>query len=73
MFDLEGPVVVRAMRDLPVGVCEHLKITSPMDVDKRLAYIQRILRVAALSKYREVLVTCKHSSKEIVGDEWTLG
>ena len=73
MFDLEGPVVVRAMRALPVGVCEHLKITSPMDVDKRLAYIQRILRVSALSKYREVLVTCKHSSKEIVGDEWTLG
>ena len=31
-FDHEGPVVISAMRDLTIGVFEHLKITFPMDV-----------------------------------------
>ena len=43
-FNHEGPTVTSAMHDLTVGVFEHLNITSPMDVDKRLAYTQRILR-----------------------------
>ena len=53
------------MRNITVGVFEHLNITSPMDVDKRLAYTQRILRGAALKKYQEVLVTCRQSEKEL--------
>ena len=60
------------MRDLNVGVFEHLDITSPMDVDKRLAYTKRILRGAALKKYREVLVTCRRLARELAGDDWTL-
>ena len=36
------------MRNLTVGVFEILNITSPMNVDKRLACIQRILREDAL-------------------------
>ena len=59
------------MRDITIGVFEHLNITSPMDVDKRLAYTQRILRGATLKKYQEVLVTCRQSAKELTGDEWT--
>ena len=47
-FDHEGPVVTSAMHKLTIGVFENLKITSPMDVDKRLAYTQSILRGAAL-------------------------
>ena len=35
--------------------------------------MQRILNGAALKKYREVLVTYRHSAKELAGDEWTLG
>ena len=31
-FDHNGPVVIGAMHNLTVGVFEHLKITSPMDV-----------------------------------------
>ena len=73
MFDHEGPTVVRAMRTRTVGVFEHLDITSPMDVDQRVAYTQRILRGAALKNYREVLVECKHSEKDIAGDKWDLG
>ena len=44
------------MRNINVGVFEHLNINSTMDVDKRLAYTQHILRGAALKKYHEVLV-----------------
>ena len=33
------------------------------------AYPQRICAL----KYREVLVTCRQSAKELAGDEWTLG
>ena len=63
MFDHEGPAVISAIRDLTVGVFEHLDITSPMDVGNRLAYTQSILRGAALKKYQEVLVICRHSAK----------
>ena len=44
------------MHDLTIGVFENLDITSPMDVDKRLAYKQLILRGATLKKYQKVLV-----------------
>ena len=73
MFDHEGPAVISAMYDLTVGVFEKLDIASPMDVDKILAYMQRILRGAELKKYLEVLVACRYSAKGLTGDEWTLG
>ena len=41
-------MVINAMRNLTVGVFEHLEIISPTDVDKGLAYTQRILRGSAL-------------------------
>ena len=46
--DHEGPVVINAIRDLTVGLFEHLYIISPTDVDKRLYYTQFILRGSAL-------------------------
>ena len=61
------------MRNLTVRLFEHLDITSPMDVGKILAYIQRILIGAALKKYREVMVACRQLEKELAGDEWNLG
>ena len=61
------------MCSLTVGVFGHLEIISPTDLDKRLVYTQRILIGAALKKYREVLMTCKQSAKELADDEWTLG
>ena len=51
------------MYNLTVRVFEHLNITSPMDVDKRLAYMQRILRGASLKEYQEVLVIFIQSVK----------
>ena len=47
-FDHEGPVVINVMRNLTVRVFEHLEIILPTDVDKMLAYTQRILRGSAL-------------------------
>ena len=61
MFDNDVHAVVSAMRDLTIGVFEHLEITFPMYVDKRVAYTQRILRGAALKKYRGVLAEFKQS------------
>ena len=66
-------MVINGMCDLTGGVFEHLEIISPTDVDKRLAYMQPILIGSALKKYQEVLVTCKQSTKELAGDERTLG
>ena len=37
MFDHDRPTVVSAMCNLTSGVCENLDITSPMDVDQRVA------------------------------------
>ena len=72
-FNHKGPVVISVMRNITVGVFEHLKITSPMNVDKRLSYTQIILRGAALKKYQEVLVTYGQSAREFAVDECTLG
>ena len=66
-------MVINAIRDLTFGVFGHLDIISPTDVDKRLAYTQRILRGSVLKKYQEVLVKCKQSTKELASDEWNLG
>ena len=50
MFDHEIPSVVRAMRDLTVGVFEHLEITSDIDFDKKVMNMQRILIGTTLKK-----------------------
>ena len=40
------------MRNINVGVFEHLYITSNIDMDKRVAYTQSIIKGAALKNYR---------------------
>ena len=60
------------MRDLTVGVFEHFDIKSLMYIYQMVAYTQCILRGALLLKYTTVLVECKHSPKELVGDKWDL-
>ena len=54
-------MVIKAMRNLTVGVFENLEIISPTDVDKRLAYTQIILRGSA------------QLAKELAGEEWNIG
>ena len=64
--------MVHTMRDLTSGIFEHLEITSPLDIDKRFNYRQRLLRVLALEKYNTVLADYKDPGKGITGDQWTL-
>ena len=61
------------MRNLTSRVFEHLEITSPMDVDKSVNCVQRLLRGSALNKYKAVLTEFKESAKGLSGDQWTLG
>ena len=42
-------------------------------MDQRVDYTQRILRGAALKKYKAVLLECKKSEKDVLGYMWTLG
>ena len=72
-FDNEGPTLFSAVHNLTIGLFEHLEITSPIKVYKRVAYMQRILRGSAFKKYEEVLVACRKLEKELVVDEWNLG
>ena len=71
-FDHEGPTVVIVICNLTVGVIYHLEITSPMDVDKGVSYMQRILKGAALKKYKQVLVACRQLTKALAVDEWNI-
>ena len=43
-----------------------------MDVDQRVAYMQRILRGSALKKYKAFLSEWNQSEKDLVGNKWTL-
>ena len=65
--------MIRAIRDVTVGLFRHLEITSKIDVDKRINYIERILRREALNKYRQVLSECKDLEKGIDVDQWNMG
>ena len=70
-FNHEGPAVVSTMHGLTSGVFEILNIISPMDVDQRLAYNKHIMIGAALKKYKAVLLECKQSVNNLLGDKWT--
>ena len=71
-FNHRRPDVVRMMRDLPIEVFEHLEKISPLDVDKGIKYMQRIIRGMGLNKYKQILAECKDSDKGIAGDHWAL-
>ena len=43
-----------------------------MDVNKRIAYTQRIIRGFIINKYKRVLVELKETEKGVDGDQWTL-
>ena len=65
--------MICAIRNLTVGVFEHLETISTMYVDKIIYYTQRILMGTVLNKYWQILVSCKDSAKGVYGDQWALG
>ena len=72
-LDHEGPTVVSIICDLTSRVFDHLEIPLHMEVDKRVVYMQTILRGSAINKYKTVLLECKQLVKNLMGDKWTLG
>ena len=42
-FYREGTTMVNAMRDLTVGIFEHIEIIFMFDIDQSIEYTQRIL------------------------------
>ena len=65
--------MVNTIQNLSIRVCDHIEITSPMEVEQRVVYMQTILRVSAINKYKAVILECKQSVKDLKGDKWTLG
>ena len=58
-FNHKVPAVACVMRNLTIGVFEHLEIAPPLFVDEKVNYMQRLLRGLALKKYKKILVECK--------------
>ena len=52
-FNHKGPSVISTMRYLTIGVFEHLKITSTLDVEKMLAYAAHPQRSCAYKISRD--------------------
>ena len=50
-FYHEVPAVVNAVREIPVGIFDNLRITSILDVDIRVEYIDHILKLAFIKKF----------------------
>ena len=61
--------MVRVMRNLISRVFEDLEITSPTYVDKRLNYMQSLLRGLSLKKHKKVLAEYMESVKGVAGDQ----
>ena len=68
-----GTAVVCTIHDLKIEMFEHLETTSHMDIDKKVNYMQRLLSVPVLKKYKTVLADFNELAKGIAGDQWTLG
>ena len=65
--------VISAMRNLEVGLFEHLYITSVMDGYIRVQYTQHIQEGPELKKYQQVIAEFKDQANLLAGDHWSLG
>ena len=65
--------MVSAMRNLNSVVFDHRGITYPMEVEQRVAYMQRIMRGESIEKYKALLMEYKQSENDISEDKRTLG
>ena len=72
MFDHEASSIISTIRNLTVGVFEHIEITSIMDVDRSIKYTYSIMGVPALNIYQQFLAECKDSSMGLPGYQWCI-
>ena len=73
MFDHEGPTMINAIRNLTVEVYKHLEISSKLDLDLRIKYTERILKVPVLKEFPQFMLECKELDKGLAGCQWSLG
>ena len=73
MFDHEVPILVNGMRNISVGVFEHLYITSKLDVYQNIKYNERTLIGPELNKYIAPLLAWKETAKDFSKYQWTCG
>ena len=55
--------MIITMRDITVGLCEHLELTSSVELYRRIKYTDRILMNSDLKKYIQVLLVCKDTDR----------
>ena len=65
--------MINTVRDLTVGVFGHLEITSKLDIDLMIKYIERIICVSAVKSYRQFLLACKDIDRGCAGNQCTIG
>ena len=63
--------MIITMRDITVGLCEHLELTSSVELYLSIKYTDRILMNSDLKKYIQVLLVCKDTDRGLAGNKWT--
>ena len=51
MFNYDGSSAINVVCDLTVGLFKHMDITSNLDLDISIKYMERIMRVPALKNF----------------------
>ena len=73
MFSHEGPAVINSMHDRTVVLFKHLEVTSKLDLNQMIKYMDHILRGLELKKFRQVLLECKKLVKGLAVYQWSMG
>ena len=72
-FDHEVTTIVVMVRDLTVGILNNLNIIYWDKINKRWTYFDEFLRVYALEKLINVVLSWRETVKVNSGDYWNLG
>ena len=69
----QGPKVIRVLREMMVGIFEHLGVTTWKSIYHRWICFEKVLKGPALKKIRKDVLTCKKISRDEAEDQWDLG
>ena len=72
-FVCQGYSLVTVMHGLNMVIFYKVDIIFWKDIDSRIRYTERILKVSALNNFESVLFSCKETVAEEDGAKWTLG
>ena len=72
-FHHEGPVVVSVLRDMSVGIYEHLGIASWGKLDKSWMFFDKVIMGPALTKFINAKLSFKEIAEADSRNHWNLG